>query len=236
MNYYSFHLGDYAVHTIHLSDDEDLAYRRLIDLYYQTEKPITLDVERAARLIRKPTQVAIVESVLNEFFQKTEDGYANKRCDIEIAKYQAKAVRAIAANNRRWEAHNLKSDLKSDLKSAPNQEPITNNQEPSKPKTSSSSAAPSDVVPAGFAEFWSAYPRKVGKGAAMKLWSRLKVNGHLPKVLAAIEAQKRSEQWKRDCGQFIPYPATWLGQGRWDDDVDTVARAASVGINPRNVL
>jgi hypothetical protein len=73
--------------------------------------------------------------------------------------------------------------------------------------------------PDGFDEFWSAYPRKVGKGEAKKLWAKLKVNGRLPKVLSAIAAQKSTAQWKKDGGQFIPLPATWLRQGRWDDEV-----------------
>ena len=41
----------------------------------------------------------------------------------------------------------------------------------------------------------------------------------LPTILAAIEAQKKSEQWVKDGGQYIPHPATWLNQGRWDDQV-----------------
>lgn len=87
-------------------------------------------------------------------------------------------------------------------------------------------------APAGFDQFWSAYPKKVGKGAAMKLWARLKVNGNLTKVLSAIEQQKRSEQWQKDGGQFIPNPATWLGQSRWEDEVHShvaVTQHASVG-------
>lgn len=72
-------------------------------------------------------------------------------------------------------------------------------------------------VPSGFAEFWSAYPRKVGKGAAEKAFSKAPINGHLSDVLDALEAQKRSEQWRRDGGQFIPNPATWLNQRRWED-------------------
>lgn len=173
MNYYSFHVGDYAVHTIHLSDEEDLIYRRLIDLYYQTERPITTDVDRAARLIRKSGQVALVESVLSEFFQKTETGYTNKRCEAEITKYHAKADRAKAANDKRWSGHVLKSDQKSETISAPNQEPRTNNQEPktkSKPKTNAPAfdavAALSGLgVEKGLSEEWLSVRRKKGATA-----------------------------------------------------------------------
>ena len=71
-----------------------------------------------------------------------------------------------------------------------------------------------------FSDFWSAYPRKVGKGSAEKAWKRLKPSENLTKtMIAAVEAQKQSGQWKRDGGQYIPNPATWLNQKRWEDDV-----------------
>ena len=39
MHYFNFNIGDYASHTRHLSLLEDLAYRRLLDAYYLSEKP-----------------------------------------------------------------------------------------------------------------------------------------------------------------------------------------------------
>ena len=133
MNYYQFHLGDYAAHTRHLSLLEDLAYRRMIDLYYTTEAPLPLDEDRIARLIGMRDHMREVSDVLSDFFVKSEKGYTNARCDKEIESYKAKADRAKAANKSRWAASKsddrLKSDVKSDLKSENNQIP-TNNQEP----------------------------------------------------------------------------------------------------------
>lgn len=71
--------------------------------------------------------------------------------------------------------------------------------------------------PKGFAEFWSAYPKKIGKGAAEKAWKKNKPP--VQKVLDAIEQQKSSPQWTKDKGQFIPNPATWINQSRWEDSV-----------------
>lgn len=68
-----------------------------------------------------------------------------------------------------------------------------------------------------FEQFWNAYPKKVGKGAAETSWSRAKINGELTAVLTALDVQKRSEQWQKDSGQYIPNPATWLNQKRWLD-------------------
>jgi uncharacterized protein YdaU (DUF1376 family) len=97
MNYYPFHLGDYATHTAHLDMLEDLAYRRLLDLYYLREAPIPADSQEAARLIRMKAQSEYVESVLREFFELTEDGWRHSRCDDELARMQDKQAKARAS-------------------------------------------------------------------------------------------------------------------------------------------
>ena len=68
-----------------------------------------------------------------------------------------------------------------------------------------------------FYVFWKAYPKKVGKEAARKAFS--KVREPVESLLSAIERQKCSEQWTRENGRFIPNPATWLNQGRWEDEL-----------------
>ena len=69
----------------------------------------------------------------------------------------------------------------------------------------------------GFDSFWTAYPRREAKKAARKAWDRAKDKPALAAILSAIERAKRTEQWLREGGRFIPLPATWLNQGRWDD-------------------
>ena len=85
MNFYQFHVGDYAKHTAHLTAEEDLAYRRLLDLYYDTESPIPNDIPRVSRRIRVGSEA--VSNVLIEFFELTPEGYRNRRADAEIEKY-----------------------------------------------------------------------------------------------------------------------------------------------------
>lgn len=71
-----------------------------------------------------------------------------------------------------------------------------------------------------FSRFWDAYPRKVAKPDARKKFERLNPDDELLKsMLAAIEKSKGSEQWTKDGGQYIPYPATWLYHRRWEDDL-----------------
>ncbi len=70
----------------------------------------------------------------------------------------------------------------------------------------------------GFERFWQVYPKKKAKQAAFNAWSKLKPDGELlNKIFASLEQQKKSVQWTKDDGQFVPYPATWLNGKRWED-------------------
>ncbi|MES2910590.1 MAG: YdaU family protein [Pseudomonadota bacterium] len=91
MNYYEHHIGDYDTETSHLNWVEDLAYRRLVCLYYRKEKPIPADFEQACRLVRAANreQKQAVKAVLDEFFILKDDGHHQKTCDEVIQKYQA---------------------------------------------------------------------------------------------------------------------------------------------------
>lgn len=69
-----------------------------------------------------------------------------------------------------------------------------------------------------FEEFWKAYPKKVGKDAAKKSFDKRRPSkAVLQEMLVSIEDQRKTDQWRKDGGQFIPNPATWLNQGRWKD-------------------
>lgn len=70
-----------------------------------------------------------------------------------------------------------------------------------------------------FETFWSAYPRKVGKGGAFKAWQKQKPEP-IEKVLRLIRKYKSTE-WANIETRFIPHPATWLNQRRWEDEPDS---------------
>lgn len=67
-----------------------------------------------------------------------------------------------------------------------------------------------------FDVFWSEYPKKVGKEAARKAW--LKSNPNINIVLNTLSWQKESNQWFVNNGKFVPNPATWINQHRWEDE------------------
>lgn len=77
------------------------------------------------------------------------------------------------------------------------------------------------VIDVDFDLFWKVYPKKVGKKAALKALQQALKTGcpSVEVMIAAIDRQCKSDQWRRDGGQYIPNPATWINQGRWDDDL-----------------
>ena len=111
MHSFLFHIGDYATHTSHLSPMEDLAYRRLIDLYYLQESPPIGTPIAISRRIRLPQEISAVEQVLHEFFEEelTDSGdnpaqlWRNKRCDEEIEKYQSLKEYGRKGAAKRWD-------------------------------------------------------------------------------------------------------------------------------------
>lgn len=81
----------------------------------------------------------------------------------------------------------------------------------------------------GFDQFWEAYPKKVGKGAARKTWARILPTPELlQEILNSLGEQKYSDTWVRDAGRYIPHPTTWLNQERWADEITTGPKSMTV--------
>lgn len=130
---------------------------------------------------------------------------AKRRAQETTRKRDARKVSAPEADKKRTREEKRREDIK------PN---------PLKPPRTSS-------LDAGFDAFWLAYPKKTGKEAARKSWAKLKP--HLDAVLKALAWQVNSEQWLKDSGQFIPNPATYLNQGRWQDEQQAVISSGASG-------
>ena len=136
MHYYQFNIGDYAKRTRHLTNLEDLAYRRLIDLYYTNESPMPDDVNQIARLISMRENIDEITNVLSDFFTLDNGFWINKRADEEIEKYHSKADAARANGKKGGRPKNpdktqlVNSANPAESESKANQEPITNNHKP----------------------------------------------------------------------------------------------------------
>lgn len=213
MHYYQFNIGNYRRDTQHLSLLEHGIYRLLLDQYYLTEKPINANALRLI-CVRNADDVQTAMRLLSEFFQEVEPGeFVHQGCDKVIDKFKEKSLKASTSAKTRWDANAMRTHSEGNANHKPitiNQEPITNNQV--KPKPTADKSALDD----GFETFWKAYPRKTGKGYAATVWAKTKPPKDL--ILRALSWQSDSEQWRKDGGQFVPNPATYLNQKRWLDE------------------
>lgn len=224
MNFYKHYIGDFQRDTGHLSLTERGAYLCLMHHYYATEKPLPNDESALCRIagaIAKSEREAVRAAM--SFFMPVESGLMHPRIEAELAKAgkQADTNRQIAIEReaaRKAARTEHEQSTNRATNRSPNQTPDTKEYIEAK---ASHPDKPGKVreFPPGFDAFWSVYPRKVGKDAAAKAFAKRRIGAELlAVVVAAVEAQKHWPAWTKDAGQFIPHPATWLTQGRWQDE------------------
>lgn len=166
MHYFQFNIGDYASHTRHLSPMEDLAYRRLLDLYYLKDGQVYGDEAEVARQIGLRDYVQEVKQVLQDFFCIDEgDRWSHARCDAEIARFREKSEKA--SNAGKASAKRRSNERSTDVQPTNNQQPITNNQEPvltSKEVMSETPVSDEEKLnPKHVVEFWNETAEALGK-------------------------------------------------------------------------
>ena len=181
MNFYQRHIGDYLKATSHLSLLEHGIYTRLLDVYYTREGAIPAD--QAARLVgaRSKEEKAALEAVLSEFFSLEADGWHQKRCDKELAKYKEKSAKAAESAAARWsktQSDGNADGMRTHSEGNANHKPITNNQEPNKdkpPPAARTSAPKKTAMPADF-----------GISDRVRAWAQENKHGNLDRHLAAF--------------------------------------------------
>lgn len=147
MNHYPRHIGDWIRDTAHLSEVEECIYSRMIDQYYSREKPLPADKAGVCRLVRATSREArkAVDVILGEFFTQEADGWHQKRCDAELAKYAEKSAKASKSAAARWgqsqsdgnanaSADAVRTHMRTQSEGNANHQPIASNQEPEKTK------------------------------------------------------------------------------------------------------
>jgi uncharacterized protein YdaU (DUF1376 family) len=234
MNYYEHHLGDYMRDTAHLSLLEDGAYRRLIDAYYVRERPLPIDLKeccKLARAVTKPERDAVAY-VLKEFFERTEEGYRQKRCDEVLQKYLDKKNKAAASANARWSqcernANASKTHMRTQCERnaththtqthTHTSNSIQQTQTQKKPIRGSTST-PSVL----FLAFWLKFPgfRKKDRKGAWAYWQKNDLDQKAAEVMRGLEHCMESADWTKERGQFVPAPLVWLRRDGWTDEME----------------
>ena len=138
MHYYKFNVSSWAKDTSHLSLKEEAIYLRLINYYYDYEKPIPIKTQMVLRKLRMADESETVDLILEEFFTKTKNGWTHHHCDKLIADYQKKAEtnRKNGKSGGRPKINDLEktNGLPEESETEPsgnlNYKLLTNNQEP----------------------------------------------------------------------------------------------------------
>lgn len=215
MNYYQFHIADFALHTSHLTLEEEAVYRRILDYYYDTESPIPKKTDSVIRRLRLVSQAQIFSAILEEFFILEKDGWHNLRADSEILIYNDKADRA-RENGRKGGRPKKNKGLRKgenqeitkpvfaanpeETESKANQEPVTKNQEP---RTIFNSA-------------WEIYPKREGgnpKKDAEQAWNARVKEGASPDELmeGLYRYREYCEKTKTTGSRFVLQGKTFFG-------------------------
>ena len=219
MHFYDFNIGDYAKKTPHLTNEEDLAYRRALDLYYDTEKPLPINESGGLSTLSRRLRVGIesLQNVVNEFFP---DG-VNKHADEKIAAYHAYLDKQ-SANGKRGGRPKTKEIKPTDNPPLSQNNPVPSQPLTTKPLTTNQdnthSATESPVkYSKAFLAFWDLYPNRKNKGAAFKAFKKINQSEYVV-IKDGLESAKKSKEWEKDNGQYIPHPASWLNARGWEDE------------------
>lgn len=218
MNYYPFHIGDFRSGTVNMSRHARWIYRDLLDIYYDTEKPLPLDLDRLCDEVgaESDEERRIVERLLRFKFEKTDDGYRHAICDQVIADYHKKAETAQTNGKKGGRPRKAKvteekpsgfqsgsDQIPGSMQQAPgsqtNQEPITNNQinTPKPPDGGSPPAGrkPGAIVLKTFLEACAAKGERPVRDYA-PLWQYAKGAG--------LSQDFVSLAWVEFCRRFLP--------------------------------
>lgn len=234
---------DFLADVGHLGNTELGIYWRLLLVYYRDGRPLPFETDRLRRLAMAftPEEQKTLEHVLVEFFVvgKESDGtrtWRHLRADRELERSDsiitARQEASRIAHAKRWGALRARKECDSDAKRMPNasqaqcQTPAQPQPQPQR-NTNTKPLVDKSTGVSGFDAFWQAYPKKAGKGAARKVFERIKPDAQLQRtMLAAVAKQSTWAQWTKDGGQFIPNPTTWLSQQRWEDEAPHAASSS----------
>jgi uncharacterized protein YdaU (DUF1376 family) len=232
MNQYPHHIGDFNNATRYLSRIERSIYSDMIDMYYDTEAPLSLDSVALKRKLIARTQEEIdaVDFVLVEFFIKTESGWFNERCDVEITKYhsnqtaKAQAGKASAAK-REQDKQNKLAKLNScstavqqpidstqqtldSVATEGEQNPTNRQRNPTNQEPITNNQEPLKAycdfdIP--FETFWSLYDKKVSLYKAAPMWMKLSNEDRklIIDYLPRYVKSKPDKQWRKDPHKFL---------------------------------
>ena len=237
--YIPLYIADYHVDTTHLNRSEHGAYLLLLMAMWRAGGKLPRSDDKLARLAKcTPDEWDEIKDTILEFFVICGGLIKHKRITKEFSKYETKILSAqkggITTRSKNLNKNKEKNEnsLRGSLGSKQGSEKaltqnleLNNNKPPIVPLNGDAPFTdfPDTVLSDYFNDFWSVYPRKISKSQAQKKWATMSQKDR-DAAMSAIKAQ--SAVWAKDKTEerFIPHPATWLNQKRFEDFSQTPAK------------
>jgi uncharacterized protein YdaU (DUF1376 family) len=223
MAWFAFDVDAYDADTMHLSAAEDGVYCRLLRFYYKTRLSLPDDDRALAAIARVSSdEWSGMKDTIRAFFKTRRGRLHHKRCDRELDREdELSRRRSERATNAAHKRHGKSktSMLRADTQHArstdtvmlgdatrPDQTREKKEDPPTPQRGEGEGGGP-------FEAWWSAYPEKVGKGAARRAYAKARKKADAETLLAGVARYRASKPADRAwCN-----PATWLNQERWLD-------------------
>jgi uncharacterized protein YdaU (DUF1376 family) len=225
--WYPFYWSDYSGKTLHLSQGEHGAYMLLLRWVYTTGTPVPANQAHSIARALLEHERENVDSVLRQFFIESEHGWVNERA-FEVIQQNEKHQRRVSAGKRGGKQKSARPKQSySNAKAMLGQCSSNQNQNQNQNKKEVSSSSRDDGLIQAFTSLWSKWPRKVGKGAAVKAYGKALKRAKPEEIAAGVD---RALPTLSPDPQFVPHLATWLNQDRWLDE-QSVTIAADPEMN-----
>ena len=212
-----FYTSDFLTGVLLLSMYERGQYITLICLQQQAGH---LSLEQMQKAVGK-----VSPAVLEKYVQDENGLYYNVRAEKEINRRLKHSQKQTENINKRWnknttdvpnEYHGITEEIPNEYHGITNEDTVVIPLETETEIITTTLDDRPSKTDVEFNNFWSIYPKKVGKKAAYSAFKKVPKSEY-PKIVPAVQQQIHSTQWQKG---YIPNPSTWLNQGRWDDEVD----------------
>lgn len=230
---FQFYASNFLTGTNDMSVEEVGIYIRLLATSWD-KGPLPVEPSRLARIAGAEIEQFVRSwQVVRRKWKKTRAGYVNERLEQQREAREAFAAKQAINAKKRWpgittavpphkprHSHgNALQSLVSDLQSVDQNLPS---------KEHSGTRERAAAREAEFSAFWTRYPNKAKKQAALAAWLKLAPDaGLIQRIHAALDWQVRQPRWLKDNGEFVPHGSSWLNGKRWEDEPFAAATVES---------
>lgn len=219
--YMQFYIADYLGDTQHLSTEQHGAYLLLLMAMWRAGGSLPSDPKMLARIVRMtPAKWGRASEVVLDLFEVSETAISHGRLTLELEKANKKSIVRSACGKQGAEAKALKKQKQAEAKASrlhKHSSDIRHQTSEPSLREGISDCDRGDGWPSDFREqFWSAYPRKLEKKAALAALERVRKSALVPweKLIAAVRAYAATAD-----PEFTKHPTTWISKGCWDDEI-----------------